>query len=188
MAKRIALLAAGLFFLTACGNTQSPELQTEALQQRFAEYTSLTTKAHIVSDLDERTLAYDVLYEWNKDGAGKITILSPDEVAGIEASIQGDNYTLVYEGTELETGMPDRKGVTPADVLPCLMKEIGTAIPVRYWEEEGKTALRMEHETDGVEIAKEIYFDKQTGSPENAELFVNGVRVLGLTFTEFKAE
>lgn len=190
MGKRLAAFTLAVCLLLSVSGckkiSKNSEGDLNTIQKQYESCAGLQTNAHIVSNLDERTLEYDIKYEYNKESGGRITIISPEELAGITAAVDGDSFTLHYEDTALETAMPDRKGLTPADAVPYLLSDIKKAYPTEIWRENGKIAVHFEQTTDDGAVSKEVYFDEKTGALCDAELYLDGKKLLGCTFSEFQ--
>lgn len=190
MIKRLAAILTG-FSLLICSagcdktsNTQQNDFET--IRNEYVNSPGVKAECQILSNLNERTLEYVISYAYNKESGGKIEIISPEEISGISADIEQDTYTLNYNGTSLETAMPDRKGLTPADVIPYLISDIQKAYPTQTWKENGKNAVRFEQTTDYGMVSKEAYFDEKTNTLSNAEIFLDGQKLLSCTFSKFE--
>lgn len=144
----------------------------------------------ITSNLGQSTLEYKLDYVYNKNDSDTFTITAPEVLSGITASIAGEGagiLTLQYDGTALDAPGPSRAGLTPADAVPYLLRDLRTASPTESWTESADGAkynvLKYEHEdeSDGSRVTRQIWLSGNT--PVRAEIYADGECVLTLLFS-----
>ncbi len=164
----------------------NPDEMAAAVRQHYQDAQSIETVAAITSDLGEETRGYQIGYSYQKQEEGSsavMTVLEPESIAGITAEVSGDSFTFSYGETELETAMPDRKGLTPADVTTYLLRDLMQETPKQVWKEENLLALRYEQQTEEGTVMKEVYLNPQTDALSEARIYQNGKQCLRCTFS-----
>lgn len=112
-----------LLMLTACGKAADTEAEELALQIR-AEYIAMTECAgqmELTADYGERVYAYTMDFSYQKDGELVLTVVEPENIAGITARVSEGGTLLEYDGTRLETGPLSGDGLSPIEGLPALL-------------------------------------------------------------------
>lgn len=171
--------------LTGCSAVKNPEEIAASVRDVYAGASSIETVVQITSDLNEERMTYQIGYDYEKKedtAAAVMTVLAPESIAGITAEITGETFTFVYDGTELETAMPDRKGLTPADVTTYLLYDLMNTVPQQVWMEDELLALRFEQVTEECTAVKEVYLNPQTGALSRARIYCDGKQIMQCTF------
>ena len=112
-------------------------------------------------------------------GTAVLTVLAPDELAGVQAEINAGSGTLSYDGLELEFSEPGE--VTPVTALPYLLDALAGAYVTLSWTEGEDTFVSLEA-TDSLSLTVRL---DASGTPVWAELLVDGEAVIGCEITEF---
>lgn len=185
MFRRCFCAVAAVFLLAGCSAVKNPEEIAASVRDVYAAASSIETVADITSDLNEETMTYQIGYDYEKkeDTASAVmTVLAPESIAGITAGVTGEDFTFSYDGTELETAMPDRKGLTPADVITYLLYDLMNTVPEQVWMEGELLALRFEEVTEECTAVKEVYLNAETGALSEARIYCDGKQIMRCTF------
>ena len=189
----LAALIAFSYMLSGCTPGQTGGNLDERIRQSFEELPGFTSEVKILSDLGQSTLEFAGQYEYNKEDNDKLTLSTPEALAGIVITIAGesaDNMTVQYEDTVLDTGLPARFGATPADVIPLLLYALRTDVPQEAWEETvggvKMIAARYETEDEQGKITRQIWLTRDSLRPAYAECFADGNRVLQVFFSTYE--
>lgn len=185
MFGRCLCAAAALVLLSGCSAVKHPEDIASSVRDAYTAAASIQMVADITSDLDEETMTYQIGYDYEKQdetSSAVMTVLAPESIAGITATITGEDFCFAYDGTELETAMPDRKGLTPADVITYLLYDLMHAVPAQVWTEGDLLALRFEQTTDEGTAVKEVYLNPDTGTLSEARIYCDGEQIMRCTF------
>jgi len=110
----IALLA---LILTSCTSND----YTQDITRKYKEAPGFCIEAKIEAEFDDRTDNYTVLYNYQKGNDASVKVLQPEEIAGIEATIDGESAIFKFQDTILETGI-DLESVAPINVLHKLVQ------------------------------------------------------------------
>ena len=172
MKKALALIP--LLFallLSACGNAALQRY--ESFSQQLQEQDTLSFTAALTASYPDRTAQFDLRYTL-EDGMQRITILSPERISGISASVQLGKTTLEYDGLILDTGDLDAYGLSPMSALPLLVEALRHGHGDAFWTEEGMDAVELLFDDHA---RANVWFDAE-GLPCRAELISDDVVVV----------
>ena len=186
--KKIAFFLPLMLLFAGC-TAQEPA--AENIREHFDTLAGFAAHVKIFSDFGNSALEYELDYAYNREGSDHLVLTAPEPVAGIEATIDGEeSFLLRYGGAELENGMPPVRGVTPADGVYWLLRELRESEPLVLWGEPvyGTPALvlRYEGETDGVTVMRQVWLTKDGLQPLCAEVYADGTRALLITFSDYR--
>lgn len=185
MIRRCLCAVAAVVVLTGCSAVKDPERIAASVKDVYTAAESIDTTVYITSDLGEETITYQIGYAYQKEENGSsavLTVLAPESIAGITAQITGEDFCFTYDDTELETAMPDRKGLTPVDVTTYILYDLMNTVPEQVWMEGELLALRFEEATEECTVIKEVYISPDTGELCEARIYCNGKQSLRCTF------
>ena len=122
-----ALMISLCLTLGACGPADGGEKKQDAAQLLQAEYQSLdgcSMTAEVRCDRADAVEEYTLHCDWTADGEAVVSVLAPEELAGIQAAFSGEELTLIYEDMSLAAGPVSEEALSPAQILPMLMQGI----------------------------------------------------------------
>lgn len=182
MFRRILGTALFILLLCGCSAVSHPEDKAAEVKEVYTAANDIQLETDIISNLDEETISYRIGYAYHKQDNGnataQMTVLAPESIAGIEAQITGEDFLFTYEGTELETAMPDRKGLTPADVTTYLLYTLMHEVPQQVWTEENLLVLRYETKEEAGTVVRDIYLQPDSYALTGAHIYNNGEQIL----------
>lgn len=132
--------------------------------------------AAVVADYGDRLAEFTLRLEGDT-----VTILSPEEVAGVGARLSDDGLSLIWEGAEVFTGAVTRSGLSPVAALPLMRETFRDGVVSDAWLYGGRLTVDY-YISDGVSLRAE--FDPETLSPLSALLTEDGGRALSAEFLE----
>ena len=93
--KRMGLCAMllGCALLCACGAAPSAG---QNLQEQYAAVKTAQLEAEVVCHLEGESRSYTVQCSYDRGGDAVTTITTPEELAGISATVSGSDLTLTY--------------------------------------------------------------------------------------------
>ena len=165
-----------LFFLSSCTG-QGPLALFEDIRAFYSGAQALSISADVTADYGGTIFEFTLLYSGSIAG-GRIEVLAPETVAGIQADVSfEDGVTLRYDGAELYTGALSPDGLSPVDCIPVMLRQwcSGYISAAGYDSVMGIDALQVDFDIDGVLLR--TWFDRETWIPVTAE-FVNGNAVV----------
>ncbi len=176
-----------LLLLCGCSAVSHPEDKAAAVKEAYETASDIELVTDITSNLDEETMSYRIGYAYHKQDSGnataQMTVLAPESIAGITADITGEDFRFAYEGTELETAMPDRKGLTPADVTTYLLYDLMHQVPQQVWMEENLLVLRYETREEAGTVVRDVYVQPDSYALKAAHIYNNGEQILSCSFS-----
>lgn len=182
MFRRILGTALFILLLCGCSTVSHPEDKAADVKEMYVAANDIQLETDIISNLDEETISYRIGYAYHKQDNGnataQMTVLAPESIAGIEAQITGEDFLFTYEGTELETAMPDRKGLTPADVTTYLLYTLMHEVPQQVWTEENLLVLRYETKEEAGTVVRDVYLQLDSYALKGAHIYNNGQQIL----------
>lgn len=185
--KRGMYLAAALcLLLCGCGKKDAAEAQ--AVQQRYAALTGAMAEAEIVSHPEGETRSFTVrcTCDRTKDTA-TTTVMAPEELAGLSATVTGEKLLIQYDGPALAAGVGDT--VSPANCIPYLLRALAEGYVLEVGEEtmEDTPCRRLTLDTtdaDGEKVVCTVWLAEE--DPVYAELSREGKLLLSVRFTAFQ--
>lgn len=183
-----ALAGLALLLLSGCRREQQDPAARAAEYYQGLSAVSVTLDVRADSGV---LMDYRLAAEWDSQGCA-VTVLSPEEIAGVRCLVSQQGARLAYEGAELETLLPSLPGFTPVDCLDGLLDALAGAVPTEWaWETKGDRqclALTYEMEAGGHQAAKLVWLDRETLSPVWAEWYLEGDQIMSAGFEGFAGE
>ena len=180
-----ALLAAALL-LAGCGRKTAS--QTDALRQRYRDMQAAHMEAEITCHLETENRTFTVSCDWTPTGAGT-TVTAPEALAGLTASVSGEDLTVSYDGAALSAG--SLRDVAPANCLPWLLRAMEEGYLVDAGQEtlEGLDCLRLALDTTapGGKVLCTVWLGGD-GAPLYAEFSQDSRVVLTARLLSFTSE
>lgn len=179
--------------LTACGQSADAGGDELALKIR-AEYISMSSCAgqvELTADYGERVYQYSIDFSYEKDGELALTVVEPENIAGITARVINGDTRLEYDGVSLETGPLSGDGLSPIDGLPALLSYAreGCIAECGFEALDDTETLRVccrdpqNKPGEGMEGA--LWFDKNTYELVKGEISADGYVVVRCDFISF---
>ena len=186
--KKILSVAVLLLILGGCS--------TKDASQSFIDIRStylsadITLSADVSADYGDRCYEYSLSY--TGDGkSGEVSILSPEEICGISASIDDNKkVSLKYGDMLIDTGVLYGTGVTPVETLPLIVNAIREGYVSSVYIEKLKDTDYIVvdiDETPAGESEKIIYtlwFSTENNALHKAEISTGGFVSVTAVFRE----
>ena len=185
--KKIWTMLLCLLVLSGCGKAP----QSAFLQEQYNAVTRAELTAEISAHLPDEIRQYQVTCDYDADGGADIVITAPAELAGIRATVSGDDLTLTYDDLALSAGTVEN--ISPVSCLPWMLRAAASG----YVLEEGRETigdrdcLRAAFDTSGPDNEKvmcTIWFDRETLYPVYSEFSCDGQLRLSVKVISFTAE
>ena len=186
--RKVLLFAPMLMLLlTACGGGEEDDVVAR-LQQQYAAVESATMEAEIVCHYDDEVREYTLLCAYSPDKS-TVTVLAPENLAGISAQVENGTLTLSYDDLSLDAGTYSAAAVSPVVALPKLMRAAAWGYPAEQSEEmQGeRTCVRLGCDLSGEPGTMYVtWFDKETFLPLRSEICVDGTVLFEVTWSRFE--
>lgn len=187
MRKALIFTLTLMLLLTACGGGEEENAATQ-LQQQYAAVESATMEAEIVCHYDDEVRKYTLLCAYTPEKS-TVTVLSPENLAGISAQVENGTLTLSYDDISLDAGTYSAAAVSPVVALPKLMEAAAWGYPAEQSEEMlgERTCIRL-----GCDLSDEpgtlytTWFDAQSLLPLRSEIAVDGTLLFEITWSRFE--
>lgn len=167
----IALLCA-LLMLTGCGETSSA---AEEIRRQYGLIDTVQMEAEVTFHMSGEERCFTLQCDYTQDGAN-VTVTAPETVAGVTATLTGEDLTLTYDGESLSVG--EIGGVNPISALPQMLRIIADGYLL---EESGEKIedidccrLLLDTTMGGEEVQCAVWIDEATYLPRYGEFSVNG--------------
>lgn len=184
MFKKLLLCFLSLAILAGCS---SQEDNMDAISEYYAGLDALTLEASVTTN-SGAVVCYDILFTRNEEG-DKVTILSPESLAGITATIYSDKAEVVYQDVAVETLLPGISGYVPADAVSGIIKDLSLSTPDGCGESEasGREAFTVTFtdEYEGMTAEKTLWIDKENMSLLKGEFYLDGTMIMELNVKSF---
>jgi len=143
--KRTVPLLLALLVLTGCARQDSGA----ALQEQYRRVQQAQMAAEVVWHGGEDSRSFEVTSFYNKGAGSTTTVSQPEALAGLSATVSGEDLTLTYEGAALPAGALQE--ITVANCLPWLLEAAAEGYVREVSREvlEGEDCLRLALETTG---------------------------------------
>ena len=184
--KKLAITALCLLLLllTACGKEDaSPAAE---IQRQYSLIATAQMEAELTyhSGGEERCFTLQCDYTPEKS---EVTVTAPETVAGVSATVTGEELTLHYEGESASVG--DKSGLSPLAALPQMLRAVGTG----YLLEEGSETLgetpccRLVVDTTmgGEQVTCSVWIDEETLLPRYCEFSSDGETIMSVKMLAF---
>ena len=180
----ITALCLLLLLLTACGKEDTSS--AAEIQRQYSLIATAQMEAELTyhSGGEERCFTLQCDYTPEKS---EVTVTAPETVAGVSATVTGEELTLHYEGESASVG--DKSGLSPLAALPQMLHAVGTG----YLLEEGSETLgdipccRLKVDTtmggEGVQCS--VWIDEATLLPRYCEFSNHGETVMSMNLLAF---
>lgn len=178
--------------LSACGGSKGNVAQELALTVRtaYAAADGCIGQLDITADYGQRVYTYTVALAADSEET-VLTVMRPEEIAGIVARVKPGESWMEYDGATLETGPLSEDGLSPLSAVPalletarsgfmdsCTMELLGEQQTLRvYCRDPAGTA------GEGIETV--LWFDADSCALVRGEILSDGYRVILCEFTEF---
>jgi hypothetical protein len=178
-----AIFALAVTLLCACAERpESPGDISLGIREEYLGAVRLVVSAEITADYGDRVYDFEIKYTGNAE-AGEISVLSPEQVAGMTAEVSLDSLTLVYGGASLDTGALTSGGLSPAGALPMLISEWqGGHVEYAGREKLGGADTLAIETVSGEAVRQKTWFDEKTLLPLKSEISDGGRMVVACVF------
>lgn len=173
--------------LSACSSGRTDISMQSAVNFRTAlmEAAGCSYQAQVTADYGERIYEFNLLCEYVPDAEARVTVISPEMISGISATISSDGAKIEFDGAELDFGVMANGNVAPMS-LPWIM---GRAWSSEYIRSVGiddafiLVSYLMGYGDD--EILVETWFaDDRT--PVRCDISYAGMRCISASISDFK--
>lgn len=187
MRKALLFAPMLMLLLIACSAGEEENVVT-VLQQQYAAVEAATMEAEVVCHYGDEVRTYTLLCAYTPE-TSTVTVLSPENLAGISAQVNNGTLTLRYDDISLDAGTYSAAAVSPVVALPKLMEAAAWGYPAQQSEETlgERLCIRL-----GCDLSDEpgtmytIWFDKETLLPLRSEISADGALLFEISWLRFE--
>ena len=185
MKKAAVMILCAACFLCGCSSRSE---EVSAIQSRYAAADSVRTEAEITCHLAGESRSFTV-QSICADGSATTTVIAPEEIAGISATVSGDELLVTYDTAALAAGQ--MTVLSPANCVSYLMRAVAEGYVLEYGEEtiDGMECLRVAFDTtaaDEEKILCTVWFQRPQQIPCYAEFSRDGSVILTIRTLSFE--
>ena len=176
-----------MLLLTACGGGGEKDVAA-SLQQQYAAVSAATLEADVTCHYEGEERTYTLLCAYTPEKSN-ITVLSPENLAGISATLEGETLTLSYDDISLDAGSYSAASISPVAALPKLMAAAATGYLTEQSEEtvSDRPCLRLAFDlSEDEETLYTTWFDQETLLPLQSEISADGAVVFEVSWKRFE--
>lgn len=187
----LCLLPAGC---SGTGDGDKADELALGIRTQYIAMNACAGQVALTADYGERVYEYVLSFSYEKENGLTLTVVEPDNLAGITAKVEDGSTTLQYDGVVLETGPLSGTGLSPIDALPALL----TYAKEGYIAECGMETLgevsclriccRDPNAKPGEGEEGALWFDAGTHDLVRGEISSDGFVVVRCEFQEFSLQ
>lgn len=187
MKKAAGMILMLLLLLCGCGDGKD---EVDTIQSRYAAAECARIEAEVTCHLAGESRSFTV-QSICENGGATTTVLAPEEIAGISATVTGDELLITYDSAALAAGQ--LTVLSPANCAAYLLRAVAEGYVLEHGEEsiDGMDCLRVAFDTtaaDEEKILCTVWFERATQTPCYAEFARDGavrltVRTLSFEMT-----
>lgn len=186
--RSLALLLMLTLLFAGCQKQQENPAAQAAEYYRGLEAVSAMLEVQTDSGV---VMEYCLSVEWDRQGS-TVTVVSPDEIAGVRCLVTEQGSRLEYQDVELETLLPGLPGFTPVSCLAGMLDALANAAPTEWaWEaKQGQDclALTYELELEGIQATRQVWLERDSLTPVWAEWYLEGDQIMHAGFQSFEGK
>ena len=187
MRKALLFAPMLMLLLTACGGGGEKDVAA-SLQQQYAAVSAATLEADVTCHYEGEERTYTLLCAYTPEKSN-ITVLSPENLAGISATLEGETLALSYDDISLDAGSYSAASISPVAALPKLMAAAATGYLTEQSEEtvSDRPCLRLAFDlSEDEETLYTTWFDQETLLPLQSEISADGAVVFEVSWNRFE--
>lgn len=186
MKKIIPGVLLTILLLCGCGGGSTEEAQQA--QQHYAQLQSAQLEAELCCHLETERRSFTVSCTWEREQGASTTITAPESLAGLTASVSGQELTVSYAGLSLSAG--SLRDIVPANTLPWLLRALSEGYLLEAGREEldGEDCLRLALDNStsgGGKLLCTVWLRRTDALPVYAEFSQDGRLLLSARLLSF---
>lgn len=186
MKKCILLLFPLCLLLSGCGASKR-----EAVQAYYKSIQTARMQAQVVVHLSSDDRSFTVAGTYDRAKGATTTIVEPEALQGLSASVTAEEMQLLYDGSVWPAG--DGSGLSAANCLPLLLYATGEGFVTREGTDrmDGQAYIFLATDASvkgGEKFSCTLWVQPETFAPYAAELSRDGQVLLTVTFTQFTCQ
>lgn len=185
--RKVLLFALMMTLLvTGCGGEK--ENLSEKLQQQYALVAAATLEADVTCHYEDEVREYTLLCAYTPQRS-TVTVLAPEQLGGITATLENGELTLSYDEISLDAGTYSAAAISPVAALPRLMEAAAEGYITEESTEEvdQRQCLRLSADlSDQPGTLYTTWFDAESMLPLRSEISTDGFVVYEVSWRNFQ--
>lgn len=179
----LLLIASALISLNACAKPTGEASPAAEFRAALVNADGCSFRAEVTADFGDTVQSFTLDCAADADGKTELTVVSPESIAGITATVADAAGTITYDGMAMDFGLLADGQVAPA-AAPALAVECWLRAYISSsGREEELYRVTYENGYDEKTLTVDTWFEN--GLPISAEVCYNQQRILRLVLTDF---
>ena len=180
-----AVLTMILLLLCSCAAQEGDEQAALSLRSALAGAAGCEFTSAVHADCDGRRYDFSLHYTSTSE-EDRITVLEPEEVAGVSATVDETGADLVFEDLVLDLGLGE-EAITSPLMQPQLMCACIESAYIAYTADAGDgTAVRYYYGYGDDRLEVQVVLDRASLVPLTCEVIQDGKVILSAEITDFE--
>lgn len=188
MRKALLFAPMLMLLLTACGGGGEKVDPAAELQAQYASLAAAVMEADVTCHYTDEVRSYTLQCDYTP-AESTVTVLAPENLSGISATVSDGKLHLSYEDISLDAGGYSAAAISPVAALPRLMAAAGSGYLTEQSEEtvNERPCLRLSCDLpDDETTVYTTWFDQETLLPLRSEITTGGELVFEVAWTRFE--
>jgi outer membrane lipoprotein-sorting protein len=158
----------------------------ERVSEYYSGLSSMTVDASVKAEYEDYAVDFELKFSYDSQGKSTVEVKKPVEIEGVKVVIGEDKTTLDYDGASLDVGVPEDTVISPAAVLPELLRVWSRGIVFEQGKEKvgGTDCLLISYQSkhNETEVLYRTWFDASNLKPLKADVFADGDKKISCEF------
>ena len=185
--KKLLCCVVMCIVLSGCQSQTSPTQGALDLRTALLEAGGCSFRAVIGADYGDRVYSFTVSCEYDTDGITELTVLQPEEIAGISAQISDSSTIVEFEDIALDFGKMANGAVSPVKACSVLGRCWSTSYISCGGSDGDLERITYLDGYEEQELTVDTWLDN-SAVPVYAEISYDGTRCLTLQLSDFEFE
>lgn len=173
-----------LFFLWGCKSQDSHLSGAIEFRSKLVQAQGCAFQAAVTADFETEILRFLLDCDTDAQGNVSFTLLEPETLAGITATVSKGGGKITYDGLSVDFGLLAQESIAPAAAPALILDSWISGYILSAGETEGLYVVSYEQEFEGMLLEVESIFKNEL--PISAEICYNDRRILAVQISEFQ--
>jgi len=183
---RFILLPVLMFLLISVAGCSSGPEAAARVSEFYSGLSAMELQAALTAEFSDYAVDFELQFSYDSQGESYVKVKKPVEIEGVRIKFDDNGTTLEYEGASLEVGAPEETVISPAAVLPELLRVWSEGIVSEQGTEkiDGTDCFRLTYRSkkNDTEILFRTWFDQSSLKPLKADIFTDGKKKISCEF------
>jgi outer membrane lipoprotein-sorting protein len=186
MKKVFILITAVVFAFSLFSGCSGKSDAAARVTEYYSGLSTMAVQAAVTAEYTDYAVDFELNFSYDSQGDSIVEVKKPVEIAGVKAVIEDDKTTLKYDGASLDIGIPEDTVISPAAVLPELLRVWSRGIVFEQGKENigGTDCLLITYKSthNETELLYRTWFDANNLKPLKADVFADGKKKISCEF------